>query len=335
MDDNFDNRDEQLPWCEKYRAIRFNDVYLPDVLEHKFSNMLNTQDIPNLILDGPPGTGKSCVIKALLMEMYNKYYNDAVLELNLSDDRGIKFLQNGIVTFCKTKIAFTEEEKTIYPNYKIILIDEADNIIDRIQDQLKIIITNYKQHVRFVFTCNSASEINEAIHSECLIIPFSVLPDELVLKKLLNICKAEKAKYTEKALQIIANISRGDMRSAINMLHLVYITYTDISKENVETLCNITPEVTIKKIFKAIINNDCKTALETTLELKNDSYSGSDILFAMLTTIKSDICNDIEEDVKIKLTECISNGIYKVSNITDSSLQIAGCIVDMMRAVNK
>lgn len=332
--DFIDNkRYELLPWTEKYRPTKMDDIYLPPIIKNKAINIIKEQNIPNLILTGPPGIGKSSAIKIIASEIYGKYYRDAVLELGLLDDRGIKFMQNNIHSFCKANISYKKEDENKYPKYKLIIFDEADNIISRVQDQISIVIENFSKQIRFVFTCNSSSEISEGIQTKCLIWRYSNLSNDLIVNKLISICNKENVKYNDSALYKIAEISSGDLRSAINKMELIYHKYSNIDNEHVKKLNSTPQESIIKELFINIINKKLKESLEIIFDLRKKSYSGSDITIGMLTTIKSNICKDIPENTKIRLCKEICSGVYKISNITDSDLQLAGCIVDMINCL--
>jgi replication factor C subunit 2/4 len=328
-----EKRHEQLPWIEKYRPYNIDDICLPQLIKNKISNIIKDRNLPNIIFSGPPGIGKTSAIKIMALSLYGKYYKDAVLELGLLEDRGIKFMQNDIVLFCKTKISYKKEDEDKYPKYKLIIFDEADNIISRVQDQISVIMESYSNNIRFALTCNSSSEISEGIQTKSLIWRYPALSDDLVIKRLGEICNKENIKFNESALKKVCNLSQGDLRTAINKLELIANKYSEIKDEYINDLCNTPQEIIIKKIFLQIINKKLKEALEMTFDLKKKSYSGSDIVLGMLTTIKSDICNDISEIIKIKLSDQICKGIYYISNITDSDLQLAGCIVDMVEVM--
>jgi replication factor C subunit 2/4 len=325
-----DKRYERLPWTEKYRPSIIDDIYLPPIIKNKMINIINEGNMPNLILAGPPGIGKSSAIKIIASALYGKYYKDAVLELGLLDDRGVKFMQCDIQNFCKTKISYRTEDEAKYPKYKLIIFDEADNIISRVQDQISIIMENFSQQIRFAFTCNSSSEITEGIQTKSLIWRYSYLPSDLVVSKLSEICQKEKVEYTESSLKKISEISQGDLRSAINKMELIYHKHNDIKDEYIAELCNTPQEIIMRQLFTNILNKKLKESLEITFDLRKKSYSGSDITLGMLTTIKSECCKDIPDETKMKLCNQICAGIYRISNITDSDLQLAGCIVDMI-----
>jgi DNA polymerase III delta prime subunit len=330
--ENIDLRYTQIPWTEKHRPYTLNEIVIPEDTKKILTEIIKTQDMPNIILSGPSGTGKTSAIKAIALSLYGKYYNEAVMELNLLDDRGIKFMQGDVLSFCKTKIAYKKQNEQTRPKYKLIIFDEADNIIGRVQDQISNIMEKYPNNVRFAFTCNMPSEINEAIQSKCILRRYTYLENDLVVDRLKIICRKENVKYDENALKKISELSRGDVRSSINKLQILYNSYNEITIKNVESLYSSHQEVIIKRLFDYIIEKNLCEAFKIIFDFKNNSFAGSDITASMLTTIRSDICNDIPQNTKIKLCQYICNGRFSISN-TDSDIQLAGCIIDMIKVV--
>ena len=335
MDSNNYNkyRYEQLPWTDKYCPKNITDLVLDENLKSRITQFIFDKNIPNLIFTGPSGIGKTSTIRYLSKELFGEYSNRLVLELNALDDRGSKSIQGCIISFCKSKMPFKEKDKHKYANLKLIILDESDNMIDRTQSQINNIMEHYKNTVRFVFTCNSSSNIIEAIQSRCLILRYMKLTQELVVNKLTNIVKLEKIKYENDALVKISDLSRGDMRSAINMLQLIYNKTEYIKLEYINELCDLPQQVIIKKMFNSILKNDLREAFTILYELKNNGYSGSDITLGMLYTLKSEISNDIPEKIKINLFNCICMTAYRISKGLDSMLQISSCIADMINVI--
>jgi replication factor C subunit 2/4 len=328
-----DLRYSQIPWTEKYRPTNMDELFLPSTLKDKLISIITSKTVPNIILSGPPGIGKSSAIKIVAQKLYGNYYKDAVSEINVSDDRGIEFMRSEIVSFCKTQIPYRNGDEDNHPQYKLIIFDEADNIIKRIQDQISNIIEKFTNKVKVIFTCNSSSEISEVIQTKCFIWRCMYLDNELIVEKLSAICQKENVKYDDEVLEKIAQLSRGDMRNAINKLQMLYNSNRRIKLEHVEQLCDMPQEVIIRKLFDYIINKNFKQALKVAFDLKNNSYSGSDIMLGMMSTIRSEICFDISEEIKMKLCKGICSGIYQISNVTDSDLQLTGCLVEMVRNI--
>jgi replication factor C subunit 2/4 len=331
--ENIDLRYTQIPWTEKYRPYTLDEIVIPKEIRKTLYEIIKTKDMPNIILSGPPGTGKTSAIKAIAFSLYGKYYNEAVAELNLLDDRGIKFMQGEVSLFCKTKIAYKKQDEKNRPKYKLIIFDEADNIIGRVQDLISNIMEKFPNNVRFAFSCNLSSEINEAIQTKCIIRRYKYLENDLVVERLKVICQKENISFDENALNKVAELSRGDVRSAINKLQILYNSYNKLTIKNVDELYSSHQEVIIRRLFGCIMEKNFHDALKIVLDFKDNSLSGADITASMLTTIRSEICNDIPQDIKIKLSQYICNGRFNISNFTDSDVQLSGCIVDMIRAI--
>lgn len=324
-------RYEQLPWIEKYRPKKVDDLVLDKSLKSRIVQFSKDNSLPNLIFTGPPGIGKTSTIRCLAKTLYGEYTKDGVLEINASDG-GIKSMQKDLVGFCKTKILYKKDDKDKHPPFKLVILDEADNMDDdRVQPQINSIMESYKDDVRFAFTCNTSSNIIESIQSRCLILMFTRLTPILTSKRLTDIANMEGLKYDAKALNQISELAHGDMRSAVNMLQLVFNKHGSIKLDFISELCDLPQQVIIRKMFDSVIKNDLHTAFKIMFELKNNGYSGSDIALGMIYAIKSDVCKDIEEGLKIKLMGCITNASYRISKGTDSMLQLFSCLTDMVK----
>ena len=159
----------KIPWVEKYRPKTSDEILLDPFIKDKINKILQEKTIPNMIITGEPGTGKTSTIICLAKQIYNsKTLDECVLELNASDDRGLSIINNTILPFCKKKV-----DKNIH---KLVILDEADSITTKAQNLLSNMIAEFRQNTRFVFICNDCSHITESIQSRCMIIKYSKLP---------------------------------------------------------------------------------------------------------------------------------------------------------------
>ena len=327
-------RYEQLPWTEKYRPSSFDDIILNDNLMNMLKSIMEKDAIPNLICIGPSGVGKTSTINALSNYLYGPYVERCVLELNASDDRGIKTIQSNIINFCKTSLIYPSKDNNKYSKYKLVILDDADSMVERVQPQINNIMELFKDSVRFIFTCNVSSKIIEAIQSRCLLLRFSRLDCSMTVKRLKTICKNENIDYDANGLKKIYEYSNGDLRSAINVLQLIYNTKGEIKTEHVMDIFTLPQYDIIMNLFSYVIKNDLINALKILYELKNNGYSGSDIILGMIQTLKSSNSSSIAEDTKIKLMNCICLGAYRTSKGIDSLLQLVTCVTDMIISIN-
>ena len=162
-----------LPLTEKYRPKKFDDILLEEPLRTKIFNILKSNQIPNMLITGESSTGKTSTVLFLVKEIYKNDYENNVIELNASDDRGLTMISSSILPFCKKKSNVN----------KIVILDEADSITAKAQNLLNNIISEYRKTTRFVFICNDSYKINEAIQSQCMIINFPRIKKKKFKKK--------------------------------------------------------------------------------------------------------------------------------------------------------
>ena len=151
-------------WVEKYRPKTIDDCILPDRIKNTFKEFLQEGEIPNLLLAGPPGIGKTTVAKALCQQLGCDYY-----VINGSDEgRFLDTVRNQAKNFASTV------SLTASANHKVIIIDEADNTTSDVQLLLRANIETFYKNCRFIFTCNYKNKIIEPLHSRCSVVDFSI-----------------------------------------------------------------------------------------------------------------------------------------------------------------
>src|SRR5215212_1070488 len=190
-----------LMWSEKYRPKKLSEVVDQKEIIKGISNMIKSPDIPHMLFAGPAGVGKTTTALCIAIELLGEEWRKNTLELNASDERGIKMA--GDKEFGKPKI---------------IILDEADEMTSEAQTALRRIIEDSARTTRFVIICNYLSQIIEPIQSRCVVFRFTRLPKEDVIGHLKMICEQQKVKYEEKALAQIYEATGGDLRHSINIM---------------------------------------------------------------------------------------------------------------------
>ena len=202
-------------WVEKYRPKKIQDCILSEDLKQTFIEFVKKKEIPNLLLSGTPGTGKTTVARALCEEIGVDY-----IIINGSDEgRQIDTLRNKIKNFAST-ISLTKEA-----NHKVVIIDEADYMnAESVQPALRNFIETFFNNCRFIFTCNFKSRIIEALHSRCTVIDFKIINGQKVktaaklMDRLSIILKDENIEFDKKVLAEVIQKHYPDFRRTINEL---------------------------------------------------------------------------------------------------------------------
>ena len=204
-------RDEFL-WVEKYRPEKIEDCILPEQTKKTFLDFLDKGEVPNLLLAGPAGCGKTTVAKALCKQLGVDSY-----VINGSDEgRFLDTVRNNAKNFAST-VSLSSESK-----HKVIIIDEADNTTPDVQLLLRASIEEFSKNCRFIFTCNYKNKIIEPLHSRCAVVEFGIqgkLKQEIAAKffgRLVSILEQEKVEVDKKVLAELINKHFPDWRRVLN-----------------------------------------------------------------------------------------------------------------------
>ena len=315
------------PWIEKYRPAKLSQIVGNKRIISNLQSISESGNLPNLILAGPPGTGKTTSVLALAHELLGENFKKAVIELNASDERGINVVRDKIKRFAQQKIPLPEGR------HKIIILDEADSMTSSAQGSMRVTISDYSNTTRFVLACNDSSKIIEAIQSRCTVLRFGKLSSDDIKERIKFVLKNENATYDEKGLQAIIDTCNGDMRYALNNSQSCIVGFGEINEENVYKIVELPRPKEIEKIYNFCLNKMFVDAINKFSELFNDGYSCLEIISVFNRLIQEN--DKIDDKVRIILLKKISE--YKMNLIDglDSDLQMSGFISEIYDIIQK
>ncbi len=201
----------ELLWAEKYRPRSLDEIVNQEEIVSRLKKFVREKNMPHLLFAGPPGTGKTTAAHALAHDLYGEIYQQYLLELNASDERGIDVIRTKVKEFARSRVPGEIP-------FKIIILDEADNMTADAQQALRRLMEMYTATTRFILIANYPSKIIEPIQSRCAFFRFTPLKKEDVVARLRWIAEQENVMYDPEALEVIYEVSEGDMRRAINIL---------------------------------------------------------------------------------------------------------------------
>ena len=299
-------------WVEKYRPKTIEECILPTSIKKTFQDFLDKGEVPNLLLAGPAGCGKTTVAKALCNELGVDYY-----VINGSDEgRFLDTVRNTAKNFAST----VSLQATGRP--KVIIIDEADNTTNDVQLLLRAFCEEFHGNCRFIFTCNYKNKIIDPLHSRCAVVEFSIRGKERqeiaaqFFKRLQTILDQESVGYESKVLVELINKHFPDWRRVLNecqryssggqidtgiLAHFSDVKVNDLIKKLKE---KDFPEV--RKWLVSNLDNDTSVLLRRIYDALYDALSNSSIPAAVLVLAKYQYQSAFVADQEINMLACLT-----------------------------
>lgn len=282
------------------------------------TNLIDSDNLPHLLLYGPPGTGKTSTIVAAAKRMYGgTAYKSMTLELNASDARGIDVVRNEIKEFAGTKQLFSK-------GIKLIILDEADAMTSDAQFALRRIIEKYTKNARFCLICNYVSKIIPALQSRCTRFRFAPLKEEHIKRRLEEIAALEKCKTTPDGIEAILNLSGGDMRRVLNLLQATSMSAEAVDEASVYLTSGSPLPCDIETILNWLMNSDFSEATKGICTLcSSKGYALADVLQDLTDKIA---LLELESVPLAMLLDGMSSVEHRLASGTNESIQTASLV---------
>jgi len=308
-----------MPWVEKYRPAKLEDLVAHEDIVAILTRLIDSDNLPHLLLYGPPGTGKTSTIVAAAKRMYGSTaaYSSMALELNASDSRGIDVVRNEIKEFAGTRQLF-------HSGIKLIILDEADAMTNDAQFALRRVIEKHTKNARFCLICNYVSKIIPALQSRCTRFRFAPLKQEQIRSRLVEVADAEKCNYTEDGIQAILDLSGGDMRRVLNLLQSTAMGSEIVDEKNVYMTSGAPLPRDVHVAMEWLMNLEFKDVYEKLTNMCSaKGYALTDILTELANKVTE---ANFPPGVLAVLLDGMSDVEHRLAFGTDEKLQAASLV---------
>ena len=310
-------------WAEKYRPKSLDKIINQVDIVDRLKSFVKAKNVPHCIFAGPPGTGKTTAALCLARDLYGKGYREHLMELNASDERGIKIVRETVKTFARTR-SIGEIP------FKILILDEADNMTSDAQQALRRTMERFTETCRFIMIANYSGKIIEPLQSRCAPFRFSYMSKEDQDRYLRNIIEKEDIKILDEGYDAIFEVSEGDLRKATNTLQAAASMGKVIDTETVYSVIGRANPADVNEMIKTAMKGDFLGARKKLREMiLKYGVAGSDIIKQIHTEIFRSMLPD---SWKVTLSEAIGEIDFRLVQGADVEVQLSALLARMTEA---
>ena len=311
----------EIMWVEKYRPKKISDIIGQKEIIGSLSGLMKNQaEMPNLLFSGGAGVGKTTTAMCLSREILGDRWKDYTLELNASDERGIGMVREKVKKFSRFAGLDTEIP------FKIIILDEADEMTSDAQTALRRIIEDTAKFCRFILIANNVSKIIPPIQSRCASFKFTQIDENNIQNHLKTILKKEKVESEENGIAEITKYTNGDLRHAINLLQAVASTGS-ISEASVKSTAGLTKTTDVSDVLQLAVTGKIKDARNKMIELiKVYGMSESDFLKYINQALFAMKTEHLED-----LSQIIAKYDYRILSGSNPEIQLTAMLAELSK----
>ncbi|MBI5681065.1 MAG: replication factor C small subunit [Methanobacterium sp.] len=312
------------PWVEKYRPSTLDEVVGQDHIIQRLKQYVNEHSMPNLMFTGPAGVGKTTTSIALAKSILGEYWKQNFLELNASDARGIETVRTNIKSFCRLK--------AVGAPFRIVFLDEVDNMTKDAQHALRREMEMYTKTASFVLSCNYSSKIIDPIQSRCAIFRFAPVKGNQIIQRLEKVAEAENLNIKRNAIESIVYFAEGDLRKAINILQASASTTDEITEDSIHEIVSKAKPQDVRKIVKMALRGDFLGSRDLLREVMViQGTSGEDMITQIYQEIsRMSMENKIDENVYVDLIQSIGEYDFRIREGSNPRIQLEALLTKFL-----
>ena len=310
-------------WVEKYRPTKLSEIInQTEIIGSLKALIKDPTDMPHLLFSGSAGVGKTTTALCLSRQILGDYAKDYTLELNASDERGIGMVREKVKKFSRFA-------GMVDVPFKIIILDEADEMTSDAQTALRRIIEDAAKICRFILIANNVSKIIQPIQSRCAAFKFTSVSEVDVIARLEEIAKKEKVKTDKKGLKAVYEYTEGDLRHAINLMQAT-ASLGGITEENVKVSAGLTKTSDVDEVLKIALAGKVVEAREKMIELiKVYGMSESDFLKYLNSAVFKSKHGKLSDILQV-----IAKYDYRILVGANSEIQLSAMLAELAKLEN-
>lgn len=310
-------------WTEKYRPKTLKKIVGQKGVVKRLIAFTESETMPHLLFAGPAGTGKTTSALALAKDFYGDNIKQNFLELNASDERGIDTVRNKVKDFARSKALGKAP-------FKIIFLGESDALTRDAQQALRRTMEKFTSSCRFILDCNYPSKIIDPIQSRCVLFRFKPLNKEEVVSYLNMISESEGLSVNKGVLEEVYNISKGDMRKAVNVLQSSSVLESVITNELVHEVASIARPDEVRECLELAIKGDFIKARDLLFDtILKYGMSGLDVV----KQIQREVLNleVLSAEKRIELIGVVGEYEFRIVEGSDEFVQLESLLAQFFK----